>query len=49
LLEVSDIVVVDRVEGQVTFTRPDKVALAQWAESFSPGRLYTMGRLTRGD
>jgi predicted ATPase len=49
LLDVSQIVVVERLEGQPTFTRPDKAALAHWVESFSPGRLYTMGRLTRGD
>jgi predicted ATPase len=49
LLDLSHIVVVDRVDGQPTFTRPDKEELAQWAESFAPGRLYTMGRLTRGN
>ncbi|HKI37201.1 MAG TPA: ATP-binding protein [Gemmataceae bacterium] len=49
LLDLSHIVVVERVDGQPTFTRPDKAALAQWTKSFSPGRLYTMGRLTRGD
>jgi predicted ATPase len=49
LLDLSQIVVVERVDGQPTFTRPDKEGLAKWAESFAPGRLYTMGRLTRGE
>ena len=49
LLDLSHIVVVDRIDGQPTFTRPDKEALANWAESFAPGRLYGMGRLTRSD
>jgi predicted ATPase len=46
LLDLSQIVVVERVDGQPTFTRPDKKALAKWAKSFAPGKLYTMGRLT---
>jgi predicted ATPase len=49
LLDLSHIVVVERIEGQPTFTRPDRKQLAKWADSFSPGHLYTMGRLTRGD
>ncbi len=49
LLDLSHLVVVERVDGQPTFTRPDKAALAQCAKSFSPGRLYTMGRLTRSE
>ena len=49
LLDLSHIVVVERENGQPTFKRPDEAALAHWAKSFSPGRLYTMGRLTRGD
>lgn len=48
LLDLSHIVVVERIEGQPTFKRPDKKELAQWAKSFAPGRLYTMGRLTQG-
>ncbi len=48
LLDLSHIVVVERVGGQPTFVRPDRAALAQWAKTFSPGQLYTMGRLTQG-
>lgn len=48
LLDLSHVVVVERTEGQPTFTRPDKEALANWARSFAPGHLYTMGRLDRG-
>jgi predicted ATPase len=48
LLDLSQIVVVERSNGQPTFSRPEKAALAAWAKSFSPGRLYTMGRLRRG-
>lgn len=48
LFDLSHIVVVERVDGRPTFTRPDERALAKWSKSFSPGRLYTMGRLTRG-
>lgn len=46
LLDLSHIVVVERVDGQPTFHRPDEAELAEWSKSFSPGRLYTMGRLT---
>ncbi|MEO8494599.1 MAG: ATP-binding protein [Planctomycetota bacterium] len=49
LLDLSHIVVVEREEGQPVFRRPDAEQLAEWSKSFSPGRLYTMGRLTRGD
>jgi predicted ATPase len=47
LLDLSHIVVVERVDGEPTFRRPDKARLAEWSTSFAPGRLYTMGRLTR--
>jgi len=47
LLDLSHIVVVERVEGEPVFTRPNKEKLREWSKSFSPGRLYTMGRLTR--
>ena len=47
LLDLSHIVVVDRHEGEPFFHRPDVAELARWAKEFSPGRLYTMGRLTR--
>jgi len=49
LLDLSHIVVVERQDGQATFHRPDAEQLADWSKSFSPGRLYTMGRLTKGD
>jgi predicted ATPase len=48
LLDLSHIVVVEREDGQPTFKRPNEDELANWAKSFSLGRLYTMGRLTRG-
>jgi predicted ATPase len=47
LLDLSHIVVVERVEGEPVFSRPDKDQLRGWSKSFAPGRLYTMGRLTR--
>jgi predicted ATPase len=47
LLDLSHIVVVERVDGEPVFRRPDKEQLAEWSEIFAPGRLYTMGRLTR--
>ena len=44
LLDLSHIVMVERIDGQPTFTRPaDQKALQRWARDFSPGRLYTMG------
>lgn len=46
LLDLSHIVVVERHEGQPVFHRPDAIELAKWTKDFSPGRLYTMGRLT---
>jgi predicted ATPase len=49
LFDLSHLVIVERVEGRPTFTRPNNEALAEWSKSFSPGRLYTMGRLTQGD
>jgi predicted ATPase len=48
LLDLSHIVVVERIDGETTFHRPDAEELKEWSASFSPGRLYTMGRLTRG-
>lgn len=47
LLDLSHLIVVERVDGEPKFTRPKEKELADWAKSFSPGRLYTMGRLTR--
>lgn len=44
LLDLSHIVMVERIDGQPTFTRPtDQTTLQRWAHDFSPGRLYTMG------
>jgi predicted ATPase len=48
LLDLSQIVVVEREDGEPVFHRPDAEQLAAWSKSFSPGRLYTMGRLTGG-
>lgn len=48
LLDLSHFVIVEREDGEPVFRRPDAQGLAKWAKSFSPGRLYTMGRLTRG-
>jgi predicted ATPase len=47
LLDLSHIVVVEREEGRPNFRRPDTEHIAEWSKSFSSGRLYTMGRLTR--
>ena len=48
LLELSHIVLVDRVNGVPTFTRPaGRDSLQEWAKDFSPGRLYTMDLLRR--
>jgi predicted ATPase len=54
LLDLSHIVVVERESDgptfRPTFRRPgDEKELRDWARDFSPGRLYTMGRLTRGE
>lgn len=49
LLDLSHIVVVEREKSQPVFRRPDEKGLAEWSKSFSPGRLYTMGRLTRDE
>jgi len=49
LLDLSHIIVTERINGEPTFARLDQDGLQAWAKSFSPGRLYTMGRLTRGD
>lgn len=47
LLALSQIVLVERIDGQPTFFRPgDQVSLEEWAKSFGPGRLYTMNRLS---
>lgn len=44
LLDLSHIMMVERIDGHPTFTRPaDQKALRRWTKDFSPGRLYTMG------
>jgi len=49
LLDLSQLVVVERGRsGAPTFVRPSKRKLKGWAERFAPGRLYTMGNLTKG-
>ncbi len=49
LLSLSHIIVVERDEsGSPQFVRPaSQKTLKQWGERFAPGKLYTMGRLTR--
>jgi predicted ATPase len=49
LLPLSQIVLVERdPKGQPIFTRPaDQKSLDTWAEQFTPGKLYTMGRLSQ--
>lgn len=48
LLDISQIVVVERENGETKFSRPaDDESLQIWAKKFSPGSLYTMSKLTR--
>lgn len=48
LLDLSHIVMVERVNGNPTFTRPaNQKTLQRWTKDFSPGRLYTMGLLNK--
>jgi len=48
LLDLSQIVVVERAgNGEPKFRRQSKQKLKSWADKFAPGRLYTMGSLTR--
>jgi predicted ATPase len=49
LLHISQIVLVERDQtGQPIFSRPaDNETLGEWARKFSPGKLYTMGQLSR--
>ncbi len=47
LLDLKHIIVTERQDDKVTFNRPDSdQSLTLWKERFSPGKLYTMGRLT---
>lgn len=48
LLDLSQIVVVERADnGEPEFRRPSRQKLKTWADKFAPGRLYTMGSLTK--
>jgi predicted ATPase len=49
LLPLSQLVLVERdSKGQPIFSRPaDQKSLNDWAEQFSPGKLYTMGQLSQ--
>ncbi len=48
LLDLSHIVLADRVNGEPVFTRPaDQESLQEWTKNFGPGRLYTMDLLGR--
>ena len=49
LLKLSQLVVVERdTSGAPVFTRPaSQKSLEEWAQKFSPGKLYTMGKLKR--
>jgi len=46
LLLLSQVVLVERVDGEPTFSRPaDEESLREWAKKFGPGQLYTMDLL----
>ena len=48
LLDLSHIVLVERVNGEPTFSRPAaQESLQEWTKDFGPGRLYTMDLLGR--
>lgn len=48
LLKLNEIVFVEKTDGDVKFSRPgDNKEIAEWAEKFTPGKLYTMSRLNR--
>jgi predicted ATP-dependent endonuclease of OLD family len=49
LLKLSQIVVVERdSSNSPVFSRPSsQKSLEEWAQKFSPGKLYTMGKLKR--
>lgn len=48
LLLLSQVVLVERIDGQPTFSRPaDEESLKEWSEKFSPGQLYTMDLLSQ--
>ena len=46
LLDLSHIVLVERIDEHPVFTRPaDEASLQTWRKKFGPGKLYTMNRL----
>jgi predicted ATPase len=46
LLDLSHIVLCERVDGRPTFSRPqDNKGLMEWSRNFAPGQLYVMDRL----
>ncbi|HRF97763.1 MAG TPA: ATP-binding protein, partial [Aggregatilineales bacterium] len=48
LLDLSQIVVVEREGSETTFHRPaDDESLQAWSKKFSPGQLYTMNQFVR--
>ena len=50
LLPLSSIVLVERADRQPRFRRPaDDQSLQKWTQKFGPGKLYTMGNLSRGN
>lgn len=50
LLSISQIVLVERKQGEPCFTRPaEREEVKEWAKRFSPGMLYTMGQLSNGE
>jgi len=49
LLDLSHLVLTERVNEEPRFSRPaDREELQRWVRDFSPGQLYTMGRLSAG-
>jgi predicted ATPase len=48
LLPLSSLILVERIDGEASFTRPaDQKGVQDWAKRFSPGQLYTSNRLSR--
>ncbi len=53
LLNLDDLILTERINDkrtgpQVAFFRPsDEESLVEWAQDFTPGKLYTMGRFNR--
>jgi predicted ATPase len=48
LLDLSQIVLTERIDGQPVFTRPaDQETLQQWSDEYGPGDLYVMSKLSK--